>query len=61
MTTFRYLLVNPEKTQEYSINRSNQDWKNGKYQGSLLGDEEDIKRRKLLACEAFRKNKTCLT
>ena len=50
------LLVNPEKKEEYSINRtSNQDWKNCKYLGSLLGDDEDIKRRKLLACEAFRK------
>ena len=60
--TDKNLLVNPEKTEEYSINRtSNQDWKNCKYLGSLLGDEEDIKRRKLLACDAFRKNKKCLT
>merc|ERR1712032_1086420 len=60
--TDKNLLVNPEKTEEYSINRtSNQDWKNCKYLGSLLGDEEDIKRRKLLACEAFRKYKRCLT
>ena len=61
-TIDKNLLVNPEKTEEYSINRtSNQDWKNCKYLGSLLGDEEDIKRRKQLACDAFRKNKKCLT
>ena len=38
---------------------SNQVWKNGKYVDSLLGNEEDIKRGKHLACQAFRKNKKC--
>ena len=60
--TNKNLLVNQEKTEEYTINRkSNQDWKTCKYLGSLLGNDEDIKRRKILACEAFRKNKKCLT
>ena len=45
------LLVNPEKTEEYSINRlSNHNWKN---LGCLLGTEEDIKRRKLFCMLGF--------
>ena len=57
--TNKNLLVNQEKTEEYTINRkSNQDWKTCKYLGSLLGNDEDIKRRKILACEAFRKKKS---
>ena len=56
--TERNLIVNADKTEEYEISRtSDQEWKNCRYLGSLLGIKEDINRRKQLACAAFNKNK----
>ena len=61
IVTNRNLIVNADKTEEYSIRRTlDQSWKNSKYLGSLLGTSEDIKRRKQLACAAFNKNKKAL-
>ena len=56
------LIVNSDKTEEYSISRTTSDdsWKTCKYLGSLLGTPEDVKRRKQLACAAFNKNKKAL-
>ena len=55
------LLVNEDKTEEFSVNRfSDPAWKSCKLVGSLLGNEEDIKRRKQLACNIFHKNKSAL-
>ena len=59
--TSKNLIVNQDKTEEYTISRnSNTDWKKCKYLGSLLGNSEDIARRKQLACSAFSKNKKSL-
>ena len=59
--TERNLIVNADKTEEYEISRtSDQEWKNCRYLGSLLGIKEDINRRKQLACAAFNKNKKVL-
>ena len=56
--TNRNLIVNQDKTEEYTISRnSNTDWRKCRYLGSLLGNSEDIARRKQLACSAFSKNK----
>ena len=49
----RNLNVNLEKTEEYTISRTADDWKKCKYLGSLLETENDIKRRKGLAIDAF--------
>ena len=55
------LIVNADKTEEYTISRkSNKDWKKCKFLGSLLGNQEDITRRKQLANVAFAKNKKVL-
>ena len=55
------LLVNEDKTEEFTVSREGDtEWKKCKFLGSLLGNEEDIKRRKQLACAAFYKNKTSL-
>ena len=55
------LLVNEDKTEDYKVTRGGEeDWKNCKFLGSLLGNNEDITRRKQLACAAFNKNKTVL-
>ena len=55
------LYVNEDKTEDFSVNRQSQDdWKNCKLAGSLLGNAEDIRRRKQLACAAFAKNKSSL-
>ena len=57
----RNLLVNEDKTEEYTVSREGDtEWKKCRFLGSLLGNEEDIKRRKQLACAAFHKNKTSL-
>ena len=55
------LLVNEDKTEEFEVTRKgNTDWKNCKLLGSLLGNTEDIKRRKQLASAAFASNKKVL-
>ena len=55
------LLINEDKTEEYSVNRHcDPAWKTCKLVGSLLGNEEDIKRRKKLACNVFHQNKNVL-
>ena len=59
--TNKNLIVNEDKTEEYSISRtSDPDWKKCRYLGSLLVNKEDINRRKQLACAAFNKNKKSL-
>ena len=48
--------VNEDKTEDFSVSRQSQDdWKNYKLVGSLLGNTEDMRRRKQLACAAFAK------
>ena len=43
----RNLLVNREKTEEYSVKKDgSSDWKRCKYLGTMIDTEEDIKRRK---------------
>ena len=55
------LLVNDDKTEDYVIHRkSDSEWKKCKLVGTLLGNDEDINRRKQLACAAFSKNKKVL-
>ena len=55
------MIVNEDKTEEYTISRTTDtEWKKCKYLGSLLGNKEDITRRKQLACAAFNKNKKSL-
>ena len=49
----RNLGVNLEKTEEYTLNRKEEKWKKCKYLGSILDTENDIKRRKGLAIDAF--------
>ena len=50
------LQMNPDKTEITVINRNQQDsWKNTKKLGTLLGDTEDIAKRKQLAWIAFGK------
>ena len=51
------LIVNEDKTEEYKIHRKgSEDWKQCKFLGSMLGNSEDIKRRKSLSCATFSKN-----
>jgi hypothetical protein len=58
----RNLQVNEAKTEEYQVKkRGPEQWKKCKYLGSLLGTEEDIKRRKQLAMAAFIQHKHTLT
>ena len=50
------LIVNKSKTEHTVLKREskiNEKWRNTKKLGSLLGDEEDIKRRKQLASIAL--------
>lgn len=50
----RNLNVNQSKTERYCVKRNgNEDWKTCKYMGSILGTEEDIKRRQILANSAY--------
>ena len=50
----RNLQINASKTERYTISRlGNQDWRQCKYIGSLLGTEEDIDRRKKLTNFAY--------
>ena len=52
----RNLLINNEKTEEYSVRKQGPDeWKRCKYLGTLLETSEDIKRRKGLASAAMNK------
>ena len=47
--TNKNLIVNQDKKEEYTISRtSNTEWKQCRYLGSLLGNSEDIARRKQL-------------
>ena len=56
------LLVNEDKTEEYTVTRNgNTEWRKCRFLGSLLGNQEDISRRKQLASAAFYKNKKTLT
>ena len=55
------LFINKSKTEEYHISRtSDTKWRSCKYLGSLLGTEEDIKRRKGLVCETYNTLETIL-
>ena len=55
------LQVYKPKTEDYTIKRNGQtDWKRCKYLASLLGTEEDIKRRKALAIATYNKLKNIL-
>ena len=57
----RNLLANEEKTEEYTVTRNGStEWKNCKLLGSLLGNKEDISRRKQLASAAFSQNKKAI-
>ena len=43
------LLVNADKTEQATLSRSGKEYKNAKKVGTLICDEEDIKRRKSLS------------
>ena len=43
------LIMNEEKTEEFTIKRNREEWKTCKLLGTLLDTEEDVKRRKVLA------------
>jgi len=51
----RKLKCNPDKTEEFKVNREKGEWKNCKYLGSKIGTEEDFKTRKAAAMRAMRK------
>ena len=53
--------MNDDKTEDYEVNRNGDtSWKECKFLGYLSGNEKDIKRRKQLACAAFKTNKSAL-
>ncbi len=55
------LLVNNDKTEDYVVSRGGDSkWQECKFLGSLLGNKQDISRRKQLACGAFCENKAAL-
>ena len=54
------LIVNTEKTDEYTVNRNSNDWKKCKMLGTILETGNDIKRRKGLAIDAINKIKHIL-
>ena len=55
-TLMKYnLLVNADKTEQTTLSRSGQEYKNAKKVGTLIGDEEDITRRKRLSTAALAK------
>ena len=56
----RNLQINKDKTEEYKIKKDSDDWKKCRYLGSLLGTEEDIKKRKGLAIDAYNQLKNFL-
>ena len=47
------LLVNADKTEQTTLSRSGKEYKNAKKGGTLIGDEEDINRRKRLSTAAL--------
>ena len=49
------LLVNADKTEQTTLSRSGKEYKNAKKVGTLIGDEEDMNRRKRLSTAAFAK------
>ena len=49
------LLVNADKTEQTTLSRSGKNYKNAKKVGTLIGDEEDINRRKRLSTAALAK------
>ena len=49
------LLVNADKTERTTLSRSGKEYKNTKKVGTLIGDEEDINRRKRLSTAALAK------
>ena len=49
------LLVNADKTEQTTLSRSGKEYKNAKKVGTLVGDEEDINRRKRLSTAALAK------
>ena len=49
--------MNASKTEEYKISRNDHEWKNCRFLGSLLGTEEEIKRRKGLAIGCLKSKK----
>ena len=51
----RDLKINQEKTEEYTISKTRNEWRKCKFLGSLLDTSEDIKRRKMLAINAANK------
>ena len=54
------MVINPSKTEEYTISKANNEWKKCRYLGSLLDTEEDINRRKRLARAAYDKIRPAL-
>ena len=57
----RNLTINVDKTEEYVITREGpENWKKCKYLGSLIGTEEDIKRRTGLAIDTYNQLKHIL-
>ena len=55
MEYIRKLLVNADKTEQTTLSRPGKEYKNAKKVGTLIGDEEDIKRRKRLSTAALAK------
>ena len=47
------LLVNTDKTEQTTLSRSGEEYKNEKKVGTLIGDEENINRRKRLSTAAY--------
>ena len=55
-TLHKYQLkVNTDKTEFTALSKSEEDWKNAKKVGSLIGDLEDVERRKQLSTAALNK------
>ena len=50
----RHLIINDDKTEEFTINRSNDKWKDCKLLGSKLDSQKDIERRKVLTISAMK-------
>ena len=47
--------MNKDKTEFTALSKKEEDWKNAKKVGSLIGDLEDVKRRKQLSTAALNK------
>ena len=53
-TLHKYQLkVNKDKTEFTALSKNEEDWKNAKEVGSLIGDLEDVERRKQLSTAAL--------